>query len=119
MKQFLLTLCFPFFCILYIHKTLALVLPRRLLSWMYIPGLSQKSGEDKERGADESMKTAIAEKEPLTLTAFIAQEAEAAAKELNFFLSDVDKLYSQYGVCGPRYARFVMPLVRAIRGHWQ
>ena len=82
---------------------------------MDVAGLSKKFGEDKGREADQSMKAAIAEKEQMLWTGFIAQEVEAAAKETNFTFSGIDKPRNEYGVYGLRYAEFVVPLVKGMQ----
>jgi len=48
-------------------------------------------------------------------TGFIAQEVEAAARELGFEFSGVDKPKNDKDYYGLRYAEFVVPLVKAIQ----
>ncbi|MFN8154917.1 MAG: tail fiber domain-containing protein [Bacteroidia bacterium] len=50
-----------------------------------------------------------------TTTGFIAQEVEAAAKELNFDFSGVDKPDNEKDLYGLRYSEFVVPVVKAIQ----
>jgi hypothetical protein len=48
-------------------------------------------------------------------TGFIAQEVEAAAKQVEFDFSGVDKPKSEDGIYGLRYSEFVVPLVKAVQ----
>jgi trimeric autotransporter adhesin len=48
-------------------------------------------------------------------TGFIAQDVEAAAKELNFDFSGVDAPKNENDFYGLRYAEFVVPLVKAVQ----
>ena len=80
---------------------------------MDVVGLSKKFGETRDN--DETMRTAIAEKQSMWWTGFIAQEVEAAAKHANFVFSGVDKPRNEFGVYGLRYAEFVVPLVKAVQ----
>jgi trimeric autotransporter adhesin len=48
-------------------------------------------------------------------TGFIAQEVEAAAKELNYDFSGVDAPKNENDFYGLRYAEFVVPLVKAVQ----
>ena len=65
------------------------------------------------------MKKAIAEKESMVWTGFIAQEVETAAKATGFDFSGVDKPRNEFGVYGLRYAEFVVPLVKAMQEQQQ
>jgi hypothetical protein len=58
---------------------------------------------------------ALKEKEVITYTGFIAQEVEAAAKDLGFDFSGVDKPKNNDDTYGLRYAEFVVPLVKAVQ----
>jgi len=58
---------------------------------------------------------ALKDKEAITYTGFIAQEVEAAAKELSFDFSGVDKPKNDDDPYGLRYAEFVVPLVKAVQ----
>ena len=80
-----------------------------------ITSLSKKFGEDKGRENDEFMKRAIADKEQMIWTGFVAQEVEAAANATGFQFSGVDKPRNEHGVYGLRYAEFVVPLVKAVQ----
>jgi hypothetical protein len=72
----------------------------------------------KENGGKEwngQMKAAVAEKEKMVLTGFIAQDVEQAAKESGFDFSGVDKPEKETGLYALRYAEFVVPLVKAVQ----
>ena len=58
---------------------------------------------------------ARAEKSALLQTGFIAQEVEAAAQEVGFDFSGVDKAGDGDDLVGLRYAEFVVPLVKAVQ----
>lgn len=62
---------------------------------------------------------ALKEKEKITYTGFIAQEVEAAAKELSFDFSGIDTPKSANDTYGLRYAEFVVPLVKAVQEQQQ
>jgi trimeric autotransporter adhesin len=64
---------------------------------------------------NEQMKTAIAEKEKMLQTGFVAQEVEQAAKETGFDFSGIDKPRTANGMYALRYAEFVVPLVKAMQ----
>lgn len=50
-----------------------------------------------------------------TTTGFIAQEVDAAAKELHFNFSGVDRPDNEKDLYGLRYSEFVVPVVKAIQ----
>ena len=58
---------------------------------------------------------ALAEKEKILYTGFVAQEVEAAAAELGFLFSGVDAPKNNKDTYGLRYAEFVVPLVKAVQ----
>ena len=60
-------------------------------------------------------KQALAEKEKVVYTGFIAQDVEKAAKEMNYNFSGVDAPKNDKEVYGLRYAEFVVPLVKAVQ----
>jgi trimeric autotransporter adhesin len=62
---------------------------------------------------------ALQAKEAITQTGFVAQEVEAAAKELGYDFSGVDAPKSQNDYYGLRYAEFVVPLVKAMQEQQQ
>ncbi len=84
-----------------------------------VTALSKALNEFKEREPDENMKKAIAEKEQMVWTGFIAQEVEEAARQVGFEFSGVDKPRNKHGVYGLRYAEFVVPLVKAVQEQQQ
>ena len=53
--------------------------------------------------------------EKIRYSGFIAQEVEAAAKELNYDFSGVDKPKNNSDLYGLRYSDFVVPMVKAIQ----
>jgi trimeric autotransporter adhesin len=59
--------------------------------------------------------TALQEKSQVIYTGFIAQEVEAAAKQLGFDFSGVDAAKNEHDTYGLRYAEFVVPLVKAVQ----
>jgi hypothetical protein len=78
-----------------------------------ISGVSRQSGENGGNEWDEKMKEAIAEKEKVVFSGFVAQEVEQAAKATGYDFSGVDKPGNDRGFYGLRYADFVVPLVNA------
>ena len=76
--------------------------------------LSKDLGEYyKETG--KQMQKVLAEKEKIIQSGFVAQEVEAAAKELGYNFSGIDKPQNDKGQYGLRYAEFVVPLVKAVQ----
>jgi hypothetical protein len=61
------------------------------------------------------MNKALAEKEKVVYTGFVAQDVEKAAKELNYDFSGVDAAKNNKDLYGLRYAEFVVPLVKAVQ----
>ncbi len=61
------------------------------------------------------MSKALAEKEKVTYTGFIAQDVEKAAKSLSYNFSGVDAAKNSKDLYGLRYAEFVVPLVKAVQ----
>jgi trimeric autotransporter adhesin len=80
-----------------------------------IQELSKQLKENNGEEWDKQMKTAIAEKEKMVYTGFVAQEVEKAAEETGFVFSGVDKPRRTDGYYGLRYAEFVVPLVKAVQ----
>ncbi|MEM9888664.1 MAG: tail fiber domain-containing protein, partial [Bacteroidota bacterium] len=69
-----------------------------------------------QKGYDtESLAAALSEKEQVRYSGFIAQEVEAAAKQLGYDFSGVDAPQNEEDVYGLRYAEFVVPLVKAVQ----
>jgi trimeric autotransporter adhesin len=60
-------------------------------------------------------KDAIAAKEKIVYTGFIAQEVEEAAKSIGYDFSGVDAPKDANGYYGLRYSEFVVPLVKAVQ----
>jgi trimeric autotransporter adhesin len=81
--------------------------------------LSKKLNEFSNSRPNESMKKAMAEKEQMWWTGFLAQDVEAAAKQSGFEFSGVDKPRNADGLYGLRYAEFVVPLVKAVQEQQQ
>jgi trimeric autotransporter adhesin len=86
---------------------------------MDITALSEKFNERKGIENNLYSKASIAEKENMIWTGFVAQEVEAAANEIGFHFSGVDKPRNEHGVYGLRYAEFVVPLVKAVQEQQQ
>lgn len=61
------------------------------------------------------MSKALAEKEKVTYTGFVAQDVEKAAKSLDYDFSGVDAAKNSKDLYGLRYAEFVVPLVKAVQ----
>jgi len=80
-----------------------------------ITGLSKRLKENQGQEWNEQMKTAMAKKEKVTYTGFVAQEVERAAKEMDYDFSGVDKPENENSLYGLRYAEFVVPLVKAVQ----
>lgn len=80
-----------------------------------ITGLRKKLNEPDEYLKESKMDLAIAEKESMIQTGFVAQEVEAAAKKLGYDFSGVDKPKNENDLYGLRYAEFVVPLVKAVQ----
>ena len=76
----------------------------------------ETSSPEKISEADEALiKTGIEEKEKVVRTGFVAQEVDAAAKNLGYDFSGVDKPQNEHSLYGLRYAEFVVPLVKAVQ----
>lgn len=81
--------------------------------------LQEQANKDISPEAKASITKAMAEKETITYTGFIAQEVEAAATSTGFNFSGVDAPKSDKEVNGLRYEEFVVPLVKAIQEQQQ
>lgn len=84
-----------------------------------VTGLSKQLKENHGKEWNEQMKTAIAGKEKLIFSGFVAQEVEKAANEANYDFSGVDKPRNQNGFYGLRYGDFVVPLVKTMQEQQQ
>jgi hypothetical protein len=97
-------------------KGLEFVLKLRPITYQLdVTGLSAKLGENHGQEWDQQMKVAIADKEKMVFTGFVAQEVEKAADSAGFNFSGVDKPRTENGLYALRYADFVVPLVKAIQ----
>ncbi|MFM7902093.1 MAG: tail fiber domain-containing protein, partial [Bacteroidota bacterium] len=57
----------------------------------------------------------VSKQEKIRYSGFIAQEVEAAAKEIGYDFSGVDKPQKEGNLYGIRYAEFVVPMVKAMQ----
>ena len=80
-----------------------------------ITGLSQKLNESRGRGPNESTNIAMAQKEKIFFSGFIAQEVEEAARLSGYDFSGIDKPQNENDFYGLRYSEFVIPLVKAMQ----
>lgn len=64
---------------------------------------------------DQKTSASIETKSAITYTGFIAQEVEAAAKNINYAFSGVDAPKNENDLYALRYAEFVVPLVQAVK----
>jgi hypothetical protein len=77
--------------------------------------LSEKLNESHTLLYAPGMEMAIAEKESMIQSGFIAQEVEQAAALVGYDFSGVDKPKNDDDFYGLRYAEFVVPLVKAVQ----
>ena len=80
-----------------------------------VTGLSQQLNEGRGRELHESTMMAIAQKEKIFFSGFIAQEVEEAARLSGYEFSGVDKPQNENDFYGLRYSEFVIPLVKAMQ----
>ncbi|MCB0687206.1 MAG: tail fiber domain-containing protein [Saprospiraceae bacterium] len=80
-----------------------------------VTGLSKALHENQNKEWNDQMKRAIAEKEKMIQTGFIAQEVEKAAQECGYNFSGVETPKNEADVYSLRYAEFVVPLVKAMQ----
>ncbi|MEO6719826.1 MAG: tail fiber domain-containing protein [Ferruginibacter sp.] len=78
-------------------------------------GESNVSGRSVSRGNPLARYNAIVKPDTRRYTGFIAQEVEAAAKNVGYDFSGVDKPSNGKGKYGIRYADFVVPLIKAMQ----
>ena len=78
-----------------------------------VANLAAKLNESSEHRESSGMAIAMAEKESMIQSGFIAQEVEQAAVLLGYDFSGVDKPKNEEDLYGLRYAEFVVPLVKA------
>ena len=97
-------------------KGLDFILKLRPITYrLNVTGLSAHLKENNGTEWSAQMKAAIADKEKMVLTGFVAQEVEKAASDAGFEFSGVDKPRTSDGLYALRYADFVVPLVKAIQ----
>jgi hypothetical protein len=80
-----------------------------------VTGLSKRLNENQGKEWNAQMKQAIADKEKIVYSGFIAQEVEKAATEVGYDFSGVDKPQTDDGLYGLRYSQFVVPITKAIQ----
>ena len=80
-----------------------------------VSAISRDLNENQGKEWNIEMKNAIAEKEKMLQTGFIAQEVERIAREIGFDFSGVDAPKNEKDMYGLRYAEFVVPLVKAVQ----
>ena len=78
-----------------------------------VQGINNKLNESRGREMDAQSKQAIADKEKMIFSGFVAQEVEKAAKESGYDFSGVDAPKNENDFYGLRYGDFVVPLVKA------
>lgn len=101
-------------------RGLAFIMKLRPVTYnLDIAGLSQKLNEGRGKAITAAMSAAMAEKERVIQTGFVAQEVEQAANETGYNFSGVDKPKNENGFYGLRYSAFVVPLVKAIQEQQQ
>lgn len=80
-----------------------------------VTGICNHLNESRGREMNEQTKDAIAAKEKVIFSGFIAQDVEQAAKETGYDFSGVDAPKNEKDFYGLRYAEFVVPLVKAVQ----
>ena len=80
-----------------------------------VTNLSARLNEHSEKLNVPGVKTAMAEKERIIQSGFVAQEVEQAAAASGYDFSGVDKPKNESDLYGLRYAEFVVPLVKAVQ----
>jgi hypothetical protein len=97
-------------------KGLEFIMKLRPITYrLNVNSLSQRLKENNSEEWGAQMKAAMADKEKMVLTGFVAQEVEKAASDAGFEFSGVDKPRTENGLYALRYAEFVVPLVKAIQ----
>lgn len=77
--------------------------------------LSSLLNESRGKEMDPIARKAISDKEQTTVTGFIAQEVEQAAKATGYNFSGVDKPKNENDLYAIRYSEFVVPLVKGMQ----
>jgi trimeric autotransporter adhesin len=80
-----------------------------------VSSLSKKLNEGRGRELDRYSLQAIADKEIMLQTGFVAQEVEAVADKMGYDFSGVDRPKNENDLYALRYAEFVVPLVKAVQ----
>ncbi|MBK8503495.1 MAG: tail fiber domain-containing protein [Saprospiraceae bacterium] len=80
-----------------------------------VTSLSKALHENQDREWNDQMKKAIADKEKMLQTGFIAQEVEKAALACGYNFSGVEIPKNEMDFYSLRYAEFVVPLVKAVQ----
>lgn len=80
-----------------------------------VTNLSTRLNESGENRQASGMEAAMAAKESMIQSGFIAQEVEQAATSLGYDFSGVDKPKNEDDLYALRYAEFVVPLVKAVQ----
>jgi hypothetical protein len=88
---------------------------RPVLYQLDVASLHSKLHSGREIENTALTQEAIAEKERITYTGFLAQEVEKAAAAANFDFSGVDKPKNENDLYGLRYAEFVVPVIKAVQ----
>jgi hypothetical protein len=78
-------------------------------------GKAAASGRPADEKATANYTKALQEKETQTITGFVAQDVESAAKSLGYSFSGVQAPKNDGDVYSLRYAEFVAPLVKAVQ----
>lgn len=92
-------------------KGLAFILKLKPVTYNYSVSLSEQL-QGKKDTANWKGKYDI---EKIRFSGFLAQQVEAAAKEVSYSFSGVDKPEDANGLWGLRYAEFTVPLVKAVQ----
>jgi hypothetical protein len=80
-----------------------------------VQGISNFLNESREQETNAAMQQAIREKEKMTLSGFIAQDVEAAARAVGYDFSGVDAPKNAKDLYSLRYSDFVVPLTKAVQ----
>ena len=82
-----------------------------------ISGINERVGANRtnENNLETVDRTALAEKEKVIYSGFIAQDVEKAAKETGYEFSGIDAPKNDNDLYGLRYSDFVVPLVKAVQ----
>ena len=87
----------------------------RLASYLQENRRRDEDGNPYIASPDNNDLRARYEKEAIQYTGFLAQEVEAAAREVGFDFSGIDAPKNDNDLYGLRYAEFVVPLVKAVQ----